>query len=174
MRAELTRPPGSLQENSCLTSIVTVESWAFLKGAFSSRRLQASGLGGPAGGVSPKTRHRFVPPETITSGQGKTGRMQFSLGGACAVACRNGAAGMRRAVLLVLRGIYTDTQKGRAAVPCFTRRGKRVTVENGLDSFKLIDNASASSLGRFRRRLTAEFLVVTRTGCRLMAIIYRI
>lgn len=59
-------------------------------------------------------------------------------------------------------------------MPCFTRKGKRVTVENGLDSFKMIDNASASSLGRFRRRLTAEFWVVTRTGRRLTAIIYRI
>lgn len=28
-------------------------------------------------------------------------------------------------------------------MPCFTRIGKRVTVENGLDSFKMIDNASA-------------------------------
>lgn len=31
-------------------------------------------------------------------------------------------------------------------------------VENGLDSFKMIDNASSSSLGRFRRRLAAKRL----------------
>lgn len=47
-----------------------------------------------------------------------------------------------------------------------------MTVENGLDSFKMIDNASSSSLGRFRRRLTERGLVVTRTEHRLKAIIY--
>lgn len=81
VRAELTRPPGSLQENSCLTSIVTVESWAFLKGASSSRRLQASGLERSCGRRFSQDAPSVRAPETVTSGQGKTGRMQFSLGG---------------------------------------------------------------------------------------------
>lgn len=134
------------------------------------RRLQ--GLEGPAGGVSPKTRS--VPaPETTTSGQGKTGRMRFSLGDRCTVACRNGPAGMRGAALLVLRGIRDGACIcGLSAM--FHQKRERVAVENGLDSFKMIDSASSYSLVRFRRRLTARGLVVTRMGGRLKAIIYTI
>lgn len=49
-----------------------------------------------------------------------------------------------------------------------------MAVENGLDSFKMIDSASSYSLVRFRRRLTVRGLVVTRMGGRLKAIIYTI
>jgi hypothetical protein len=88
--------------------------------------------------------------------------MQFSLGVGCTVACRNGPAGLRRAGTLGLRstlGLSTRRERPDGVwLQCHVspEMAKERLFENGLDPFKMIDNAPSSSLGRFRRRLIGK------------------
>lgn len=91
------------------------------------------------------------------------------------VACRNGPAGNASCRSAGVERHIDGRRDGACVCGCsalFHQERERVTVENGLDPLKMIDNASSSSLGRFRRRLTGRGLVVTRTERRLKAIIY--